>query len=564
MLRHATPGALFALAAVLSATPSGAQVGPVIQPGITVEIADFVQMPDTRGQGAEDSRSGNNVARINFMREVPGDPTHWLVNDLRGQVYRVNRDTKQFTTYLDVGDVINEFIIGPGGLSTGLINITPHPDFAANGKFYTIHEEYASGNPSTPDFQAQGNAGNITNGQHGVVLEWTATDPTADTFSGTRRELMRIAQPAGNLHNMGDIGFNPHATDPGHPDYGLMYLAGGDAGYDSENKGSDQADRLDSIFGKVLRIDPFGNNSANGQYGIPAANPHAGDPGALGEIYASGFRNAHRISWDLETDTLLTTDIGQGRVEEVNILEAGGDYGWDTFEGTFLRGGGTIPRGGDAGYIFPAAQYDHADGFAIAGGFVYRGERVPALEGKFVYGDIKNGRIYYSEFDELVAAHTDGDFLATATVYELFLTRNGEDVTIEDLVLESRGLGSLPNDRVDMRFGQTSDGEIYVTTKQDGWIRQLVGGTHLGDYNRDGVVDAADYTVWRDSFGETGFQLAADGDGDGEIGAGDYDVWAAQFGATLGASPASGVPEPTALAVCLTAALFGARRRQSN
>lgn len=565
--RHVAWRALAAFAVLGAPLPALSQVVPPIVPGITVEIADFLQMPDTRGQGAEDSRSRNNVARINFLREVPGDPTHWFVNDLRGQVYLVDRDTKQFTTYLDVNNVINEFIIGPGGLSTGLINITPHPDFATNGKFYTIHEEYAAGNPSAPDFQAQGNAGNIANGQHGVVLEWTASDPASTTFTGTHRELMRVAQPSGNLHNLGDIGFNPHATDPSHPDFGLMYISGGDGGYDSEGKGSDQAGRLDSIFGKVLRIDPFGSNSANGKYGIPASNPYASDGSSstLGEIYASGFRNAHRISWDLQTDTLLTTDIGQSSVEEVNILAAGGDYGWDTFEGTFLRGGGTIQRGGDAGYIFPAAQYDHADGFAIAGGFVYRGEQIPALQGKFVYGDIRNGRIYYSDLQDLIDAHTDGDFLLTASVHELFLSRDGQPVTIEELVLESRGLSTLPNSRVDLRLAQTSDGEIYITTKQDGWIRQLVGGTHLGDYNRDGVVDAADYTVWRDSFGQSGFELAADGDGDGEIGAGDYEVWSTHFGRNLTiTSSANGVPEPSSLSIVLATCLVLRAPRQAG
>ncbi|TWT90515.1 Soluble aldose sugar dehydrogenase YliI precursor [Pseudobythopirellula maris] len=550
---------------VLSVRSADAQVVPAIVPGLTVEIADIIQMPNTQGQGQEDSRSGNNVARINFLREDPSDSSNWFINDLRGQIYRVDPAAQQIETYLDVDTVFDDFIIGDGGLSTGLITLTMHPDFATNGKFYTIHEEKASGNPSTPDFQAIGNAGNISNGQHGVVVEWTASDPMASTFSGTHREMMRIAQPSGNLHNMGDIGFNPHATDPSHPDYGIMYLAGGDAGYDSEGKGSDQARELSSIFGKILRIDPSGNNSANGQYGVPTDNPYAsdGDANTLGEIYASGFRNAHRIMWDMDTETFLTTDIGQGSVEEINILESGGDYGWDKYEGTFTRGGGIVPRGGDVGYVWPAAQYDHADGFAIAGGFVYRGEQIPQLEGKFIYGDIRNGRIYYSDLDELIAAHTDDDFLATATVYELFLTQDREPVSLESLVIESRGLNSLPNNRVDLRFAQTSDGEIYLTTKQDGWVRQLVGNAHLGDYNKDGLVDAADFTVWRDTLDMTGSNLAADGNGNGVIDMGDYDVWVANFGMSApGLATSTAVPEPTGAVLLLGAALAWRQQRR--
>lgn len=557
-----TFGSLAALASVWCVAPALAQVGPPILPGISVEIADILQMPDTRGQGTEDSRVSANVARINFLREVPGSPGEWIVNDLRGQVYRVNPETKQTTTYLNVRNEFSKFIIGPGGLSTGLITIQLHPEYATNGKFYTIHEEAAAGNPRTPDFQAVGNAGNLSSGQHGVVVEWTATDPTAATFSGTHREIMRVAQPAGNLHNLGDIGFNPLAQ-PGDADYGMMYVSGGDGGYDSENKGSKQARVTNSIFGKLLRIDPFGDNSANGQYGIPSDNPYAsdGDSGTLGEIYAMGFRNLHRIGWDLETGLFLGTDVGQSSVEEVNILRSGGDYGWDVAEGTFGRGGGPLSRD-TAGMSFPAAQYDHLDGSAIAGGFVYRGSMIPKLYGKFVYGDIVNGRMFYSDVDEMIASEQDEFIATTAPVHELFLTRDGSPVLLSDLVLDKLGIPTLPRDRHDLRFGQTSDGEIYVITKQDGMIRQLVGAGLLGDYNGDGLVDAADYTVWRDSEGATGSGLAADGNGDGEVDGDDYGVWSAAYGDSRASSLSGSVPEPTGVLTAMLAflaALIGRR-----
>lgn len=537
-----------------------AQIDDPIIPGVSVEISDVVRLPDTRGMGQEDSRSGDNYARINFMHEIPGDPSKWLVNDLRGQIYRVDPATQRVETYLDVGDVFDDFIIGPGGLSTGLINVSPHPDFATNGKFYTIHEERASGNPATPDFEAVGDEGNIEDGQHGVVTEWTANDPAAGAFSGTHRELLRVAQPAGNLHNLGDIGFDP-TLSPGDPGYGLMYIAGGDGGYDSENKGSDQAREDGSIFGKVLRIDPNGDDSANGAYGIPTDNAFAadGDPDSLGEVFAEGFRNAHRISWDLETGLLLTTDIGQGAIEEVNFLRNGEDYGWSDAEGTFSRGGG--PSRPIDGVTYPAAQYDHGDGFAIAGGFVYRGDRIPALEGKFVYGDIVNGRLFYSDLDELIAADSDGVYDATADVYELFLTRQGEPVTLEDLIVETLAVDDLPNNRHDLRFGQTSDGEIYVMTKQDGVIRQLVGPRLDGDFNSDGVVDAADYVMWRDNLGAPEGTLANDPVG-GEVGPSQYGAWRDNYGETTSTTPAP-APEPGSLAgAALGAMAIGLRRKR--
>jgi glucose/arabinose dehydrogenase len=557
-------GSLIASAIAWCVAPADAQVAPPILPGISVEIVDVLQMPDTRGQGAEDIRVSANVARINFLREIPGNPSEWIVNDLRGQVYRVDPATQQTTTYLNVRNEFSKFIIGPGGLSTGLITIELHPEFATNGKFYTIHEESASGNPGTPDFQAVGNAGNLANGQHGVVTEWTAANPMAATFSGTHREIMRIAQPSGNLHNLGDIGFNPLAN-PGDADYGMMYLAGGDAGYDSEFKGSKQARVTGSIFGKLLRIDPDGNNSSNGQYGIPTDNPYAsdGDPGTLGEIYAMGFRNLHRIGWDLETGLFLGTDVGQGAVEEVNILRSGGDYGWDFAEGTFARGGGPLSRD-TAGLTFPAAQYDHGDGSAIAGGFVYRGSMIPELFGKFVYGDIVNGRLFYSDVDEMIAAEGDEYIATTAPVHELFLTRDGSPVLLSDLVLDKLGLPNLPRDRHDLRFGQTSDGEIYVITKQDGMIRQLVGDGLIGDYNGDGLVDAADYTVWRDLDGMSGSGLAADGDDDGDVDGDDYGLWSSAYGASRGLSQSESVPEAAGASTALIALMAALMQRRMS
>ncbi|TWT97553.1 Quinoprotein glucose dehydrogenase B precursor [Botrimarina colliarenosi] len=563
-LRLRLVGSVAVLSIAWVLAPAQAQVAPPILPGISVEIADILQMPDTRGQGSEDSRVSANVARINFLREIPGSPGEWIVNDLRGQVYRVDPATQQATTFLNVGDEFSRFIIGPGGLSTGLITVELHPEFLSNGKFYTIHEESASGNPGTPDFQAVGNAGNLASGQHGVVIEWTANDPTAATFSGTHRELMRIAQPSGNLHNLGDIGFNPLAQ-PGDADYGMMYLAGGDAGYDSEGKGSKQARVTSSIFGKLLRIDPLGSNSANGQYGIPADNPYAGDgdSGTLDEIYAMGFRNLHRIGWDLETGLFIGTDIGQSHVEEVNLLRNGGDYGWDFTEGTFGRGGATLPRDTE-GVTFPAAQYDHADGSAIAGGFVYRGAMIPELVGKFVYGDIVNGRLFYSDVDEMIAAEGDSSITTTATVYELFLTQDGAATTLNDLVLDKLGIPTLPRNRHDLRFGQTSDGELYVITKQDGMIRQLVGDGLVGDYNGDGLVDAADYTVWRDTSGQTGAGLAADGDGDGEVDSDDYGVWASAYGSGGSTSRSESVPEPAGVLAALLASAATLMRRRAS
>lgn len=449
-----------------------------VTPGISVEIQDIVQLPNTQSATPEDDRVDDGLTRINFMQELHDGSGRWMVNDLRGQVYMVDSNTNTVLPdlYLDFNTEFSRFIHGPAGLSTGLINVTPDPDFANNGKFYSIHEEAVSSRGPQPDFVAQGNPGNIANGQQAVILEWTATDPTANVFSGTSRELMRIAQPAGNLHSAGDILFSP--LD------GLMYIAMGDQGYDSEGRGSPQVQRLDSIFGKIVRIDPDGNNSANGAYGIPTDNPFYDGAGTnVDEIWALGFRNPHRLQFDPVTELLTTTDIGQGFAEEINILRAGENYGWGPdsswYEGTFHRGGSAIVGPVPSEYTFPGAQYLHSDlpaaYDAIAGGFVYRGSLIPELYGKFIYGDIVSGELLYSDFDEIIAADAAQD-LSTAEVFSLSLTQNGVPVTLQDLIIDARGLGetTLPNfNRHDIRFGQTADGEIYVMSKYDGFIRQL-------------------------------------------------------------------------------------------
>lgn len=461
-----------------------AQIAASPIPGISVEIADVIQLPDTRNLGAEEQSEDNRVndskARINFMRELPDSTGRWFVNDLRGDLYLVDSNSNTSQPFLNLRSEFSRFRYGPSGLSTGLLSVTPHPEYAANGKFYTLHSETFSGSP-TPDFVAQGNAGNINGGSanHVVLTEWTATDPSSDSWAGSHTEMMRIAAPSGFLHAHGDVAFNPVA-EPGDEDYGLLYVGGGDYGYDAYSRGDPQAQRLDSIYGKILRIDPAGNNSANGNYGVPTSNPYAADGNAdtADEIYASGLRNAHRLMWDQQTGVMYTTDIGQGRIEEINIVRSGENYGWSEREGTFEYLGGNVGPlpGNDAtfGYTYPVVQYDHDEGNAIAGGFVYRGTQLPELYGKFVFGDIVNGRVFYSDVAEMDTAD-DGDPATTADIYELFLTRNGAPTTLEDLILADRGTGTLPNGRHDLRFGQTSDGEVYLMTKQDGWIRQLVG-----------------------------------------------------------------------------------------
>jgi len=256
---------------------------------------------------------------------------------------------------------------------------------------------------------------------HNVITEWHATNPAANTFAGTRRELLRVAHIVNNLtHPMGAVEFNPTAR-PGSPDYGLLYTSGSDLGFsngggpNANNPG--QTQRLDSVITAILRIDPrspsvTGGVKGLGDYTIPAINKFAadGDPRTLGEIFAYGFRNAHRLSWDLTDGTMFASDIGMNHIEEINIVHEGRNYGWMKreayFENGITRPGGTLNqlyplpaevmdgRQKDE-FTYPVAIYDHDEGRAVSGGFAYYG-RIAALRGKFVFGRNEEGRRRHS------------------------------------------------------------------------------------------------------------------------------------------------------------------------
>jgi hypothetical protein len=384
-------------------------------------------------------------------------------------------------------------------LESGFIGFTFHPEFATNGLWYTVHSERAPGNPATPNFVPPGYSREQVT-YHNVITEWRSADPKANTFTGTRRELLRVGHIVQNLtHPFGAVEFNPTAR-PGAPDYGLLYTSGSDLGFSNgggphaNNPG--QSQRLDSVITAILRFDPRSPSTTKGtrglgDYTIPPANPFASDhdPKTLGEIYAYGFRNAHRLSWDATDGAMFAADIGMNHIEEINIVAPGGNYGWMKREGIFENG---ITRPGGAlnqlftlpanvldgrvkdGYRYPVAMYAHHDGQAVTGGVAYHGT-IPALRGKFVFGDIVRGRLFAADLAAMKKAD-DGVPATVAPVEEIQLVVSGPGgarvhTSFRELVERTRG-GTMA--RADLHVGQTGDGEIVVTSRQDGTIRLLV------------------------------------------------------------------------------------------
>jgi hypothetical protein len=466
---------------------------PITKRGLAVEIKDLVRLPDTRGiRPAEEDVMPSGWARVSYVRDLPDGRR--FANDSRGFLYLIDSNNQPHV-YANLAATFPLAVYNR--LESGFIGFTFHPEFARNGLFYTVHAERGPGNPKTPDFIPPGyGLKDVT--YHNIITEWHATNPAANAFEGTRRELLREAHVVANLtHPMGAVEFNPTAK-PGDPDYGLLYTSGSDHGF-SNGGGPNasnpaQTQRLDSIMTAILRFDPrspkeTGGVKGLGDYTIPMANKFAsdGDPKTLGEIYAYGFRNAHRLSWDVD-GTMFASDIGMNHIEEINIVRNGENYGWMKREGYWENGrwrGGELnelfPLPADVlngrekdGFTYPVAVYDHDEGRSVTDGFAYHG-RIAALRGKFVFGDIQSGRVFAADLAEMKKAD-DGIPQTVAPIEEIQLylrdsSGNRKNVSMQELVDRTMG-ASLP--RADLHISRTGDGELLLTSRQDGMIRMLV------------------------------------------------------------------------------------------
>ena len=466
---------------------------PIVKRGLAVEVKDLARLPDSRAAHPPDQDVDEGAwARVSYVRDLPDGRR--FANDGRGFLYLIDANNQPHL-YADVAAVFPLMVYNR--LESGFIGFVFHPEFATNGLFYTVHAEKGPGNPKIPDFIPIGyGLKDVT--FHDIITEWHATNPAADKFEGTRREVLRETHVVSNLtHPMGAVEFNPTAKR-GDPDYGLLYTSGSDHGFSNgggpNSSNPAQTQRLDSIMTAILRIDPRSPSVTHGQkglgdYTIPMANKFAadGDPKTLGEIYAYGFRNAHRLSWDTD-GTMFASDIGMSQVEEINIVRNGENYGWMKREGYFenarSRGGALnelYPLPPDIlsgkvkdGFTYPVVVYDHDEGHSVTDGHAYHG-RIAALKGKFVFGDIWNGRVFASDIAAMKKAD-DGIPQTVAPVEEIQLhvrDASGKrvDVSFKDLIEKTMGRSV---DRADLHISRSRDGELFLTSRQDGMIRMLV------------------------------------------------------------------------------------------
>ena len=436
---------------------------------------------------------------------VPGDFDNLYISEQRAaRIKRLNLNTLQLTTVLDLPNP--EF-----DPETGLNGFAFHPDFANNGKVYVNW----SGNE----------AGDIR------ILEYTrsTTDPSVFDVN-SEREILTISNPTFS-HNGGWIDFGPND--------GYLHIGTGDGGNVLPNatKGI-QAQDVNSDKGKILRIDVNGDDFPGDEsrnYSIPENNPFANGGGAP-EVFALGLRHPFRNGFDRETGDLYIGDVGSDLFEEINFLPAGTNggqnFGWRPLEA--FTDHPSWPDPPPPNPVYPIHYYPHGTAAAVIGGYVYRGDSYPGLQGTYVFGDFIQRKLYSFRYDgQLVTALTD---------------RTAE------LAGPMGSLGGVAS------FAQDAAGEIYIFdySRSDIYRIVAINPAASGDYNQDGTVNAADYTVWRNMLGQSGTNHAADGDGDDQIGLGDYNVWKANFGATTlpgGGAASAEVPEPSAVVMVLVGVL---------
>lgn len=433
---------------------------------VQVGIRDVARLPNP---------DGINLPRMSVATRDPSG--RLFVNDQRGPLYTVNTGTGAVVEYFDIRDYAGIALNNASG-EQGFQGFAFHPDFNTPnapgfGRFYTMHS--TSNTAPAPDFTPVGTTPSTIG--HEVLLEWRTNTPGAATFTPVNpaapyREVIRFDDRFGN-HNGGLVAFNP----TGGADRNNLYVMMGDLG--SSNDPFNVGQNTGSPFGKLLRIDPLGANSANGKYGIVAANAFAADGNAatLGEVYAYGLRNPQRFGWDTDDGALYIADIGQDAREEINLGVNGGNYGWD------LREGSVNPPGA---FLNPVAEWQHSVGIAphpsalpagwqlnsdaVTMGEVVRGSSIAALNGLLMAGDNPKG-VFYTLNVDADPLDGGGEGWRELVPYEVATGVQKRLITIINEERASLGLGAAT--RADLRFSVNTPGEVFVLNKQDGVLRML-------------------------------------------------------------------------------------------
>ncbi len=340
-----------------------------IDDALVLELAPFAELPlNSRG----------HAPRINVLTHSQGRLFAGTEND--GRIYEITGGGPG-RLWFDVADAIvratGRILDGYQTWHSGLRSIAFHPDFARNGLFYASLMEQRPADPAGHHYVSDVSQGEVPIGADSVLVEWRADPITMAVDASSYREVLRVGMPVYD-HTIKQIAFNPLAR-AGDADHGLLYVAHGDGSVESATAGGGQ--RKDAR-GKILRIDPRAQGNG-APYGIPANNPFVGSSTMLAEVYSFGHRNPHHLAF-LSNGMIVSAEPGRDNVEEINVIEAGANYGWSLREGTYvlkpeaglLTGIAQLPADDvNNGFTYPAVQFGHvgapgADfvGIGIGGG----------------------------------------------------------------------------------------------------------------------------------------------------------------------------------------------------
>ena len=370
------------------------------------------------------------------MLQAPGDSSRWFVVEQEG-VIRVFDNVSNVATssvFLDIQSRVYKI----SQSEAGLLGLAFHPNFATNRLAYVNYISLTGG-----VFKS-------------ITSEFRSADGGRTLDPNSERVLLTVNKPADN-HNGGQLAFGPD---------GYLYIGLGDGGGGGDPQ--ENAENPMRLNGKMLRID-VNSQPGGAPYAIPSGasgNPYAGNARCnvngtgtqnCPEIYALGLRNPWRWSFDRQTGTLWAGDVGQGAWEEVDIIERGGNYGWDSREGRHCY----EPQSGcqTAGLIDPVAEYAHSVGYSITGGYVYRGTQSTELVGRYIFADFGTG---------LIASLTPVA---------------GGTYTIRQLVAPGATPPGATGQLQPSAFGEGNDGELYLLDYVRGQIRQLVFTSGSGSDN---------------------------------------------------------------------------------
>ena len=284
----------------------------------------------------------------------------------------------------------------------GLLGFAFDPGFASNRYIY-VHQSLAGTGGAGVEHVAR-------------VSRFTWDTVTDQVVPGTEKVILEVDQPYSN-HNGGMLAFGPD---------GHLYVALGDGG--SGGDPQNYAQTTTSLLGSMLRLDVHPADPVDA-YDIPPDNPFVGQAGFLPEIYAYGLRNPFRFSFDRASGRLWAGDVGQSAREEVDVIESGGNYGWRVYEGNLPYDGSANSLPASA-FTFPVIDYGRAEARAIIGGYVYRGSRVPSLQGRYLHGDNSTGNIWALDWDPGSGTVTGNELIANVPGVTSFGEDTGADVHV--------------------------------------------------------------------------------------------------------------------------------------